>query len=61
MWKRKGELDLVRGDFGVASALEGSGDGGGPGAESGSGNAEGAHDGRSGGGDAMASLPESCW
>jgi hypothetical protein len=56
--KGEGELDLVRGDLGVTATLDGAGDGGGPRAEGGTGETEGAHDGWRGGEDAIAGLPE---
>jgi hypothetical protein len=54
MRESQGKLDLVGGDVGVAPALEGAGDSGGPYAEGGAGNAKGAHDGIGGGEDAIA-------
>lgn len=41
----QGELDLVRGDLSISTALDGAGDGGRARAKGGTGNAEGAHDG----------------
>jgi hypothetical protein len=57
MWQSERELDLVRGDVGVAPALERAGDGSGPYAEGGAGNAKGVHDEIGGGEDAIAVLP----
>lgn len=54
MRKSQGELDLVRGDLSVSTALDGAGDGGRARAEGGTGNAEGAHDGWMWGDDAIA-------
>ncbi len=55
----EGELDLVRGDLSVSTALDGAGDGGRARAEGGAGNAEGAHDEWRGGEDAIAGAAES--
>jgi hypothetical protein len=58
VWKSEGELDLVRGDLGIASTLEGASDGNWPRANGSPGDTEGVHDGWRGGEDAIAGLPE---
>lgn len=57
MGESERELELVRGDVGVAPALERAREGRGPYAEGGARNTEGAHDGFGGGEDAIAVLP----